>query len=176
MHYKYIFTFAVLLLAALCGCENRKENRFVRQVAGQWQVASIAYRTGAGDSVVTASGYPGQFYFEWCNEKRTPDGRCNGYYQFDGKRRIDFGYSVDIAVDYMTFRVKDYPRFDGLTPEERLEAQRQFWEDQPQLWQQAFQIVSHSENQLVLEGSVRLSYIHQGIPEILYPATITLTR
>ena len=166
MQYKYIFTFAVLLLAALCGCENRKENRFVRQVAGQWQVASITYRTSAGDSVVTASGYPGQFYFE----------RCNGYYQFAGKRRIDFGYSVGIAVDYMTFQVKDYPRVEGLTPEERLEAQRQFWEDQPQLWHNNYQIVSHSENQLVLQGSVRLSYIHQGIPDIIYPATITLTR
>jgi hypothetical protein len=175
MQYKYIFTFAVLLLAAVCGCENRQENQFVREVAGQWQVASITYRTDAGDSVVTASGYPGQFYFERCNEKQTPDGRCNGYYQFDGKRRINFGYSVNVTVDYMTFQVKDYPRVEGLTAGERLEAQRQFWEDQPQLWQ-AYQIVSHSENQLVLQGSIQLSYIHQGVPEIVYPATITLTR
>ncbi|HEX8529126.1 MAG TPA: hypothetical protein VF646_03860 [Cytophagales bacterium] len=175
MQYKYFFTAVLLGMLAVCGCENRKENRFVREVAGQWQVESITYRTDAGDSVVTASNYPGQFYFERCNEKNTPDGRCNGYYQFDGKRRIDFGYSVGLSVDYMTFQVSDYPRVENLVPEERLEAQRQYWEDQPQLWLN-YQIVSHSENRLVLQGTIRLSYIGNDIAEVAYPAILTLTR
>lgn len=163
----------VAVLVLLTACDQN--NVLIKDIAGTWQVGSITYHLGTGDSLMAGPGL-GTIQFAACKWQKELDNQCSGSYQFTGGNRIGLGYNVTAQDDALRIFLSGEPRrSDYNSVSSYKEGLQAFSGSNQPLLDVQWKIERQTDSELILSGSSRIDYEEpQGIQTV--GTTIKLNR